>query len=175
MIKVIVVGLLIISMAVFFGTYEAFTLSYYEEQKAERYSDYAVAPFMIYFFIAFFIERYKYSLKINRLFDAVKQSLLLYTSVILFYLILIRSVVSGFIIFTNDVFGSKQEIAVNGIVMGKVDIRGPKGGNFEYDIKTENEIFRFDTDGVQINKYQIGDSFNERMSIGFWGLLSKDR
>ena len=45
----------------------------------------------------------------------------------------------------------------------------------ELTILINNKRIVFDTNGIEIRKYKIGDTFQKEMILGFWGLLEIKR
>jgi len=93
MTKVIVTGVLIVLLMAFLGIYKKLNLLYYEESKADNYTDYISIPFFIYLLIDLFVNRYKYSVKDNKVLDATKHSLTGIAGIAILYWAIIRPVI----------------------------------------------------------------------------------
>ena len=74
MTKLILVGILTLGAMVYLGTYEGFNLLYFEENTADRYATYGAIPLLTYLAVALFVDKYKHSIKDNKLVDATSHS-----------------------------------------------------------------------------------------------------
>nr|WKN34255.1 hypothetical protein K4G66_17900 [Tunicatimonas sp. TK19036] len=175
MIRLIFFVILSALLVWFIAIYEAINLVFYEEAQASQYVHYLGIPVLIYLFIALFKDKYRYCVTDNKLWETTKHSVLGIIVLCVVYYAIIIPVVSGFIIMTDDVLPQREQLVVQGMVLDKVEIDGPEISNFELVIRTENEELILDTNGIEIDKYQIGDVFEVELKKGFWGLYSKKK
>ena len=173
MAKVLVLLSLIILLMAFLGMYEGINFLYYEESKADRYVHWGAVPLGLYSLITSFRDKYKYNIEANRINSSIKHSLTTVASFALLYLFLLTPVISGFILMTNQLFGTQKPELVRGYVIHKLESRISKGSEFELTVITNNKEITWDTNGVEIRKYGVGSPFQEQMIKGFWGLWYK--
>lgn len=174
MTRVIIFGLLIMGIMLFLGTYEGFNLMYFEENEADKFSIYSGIPILGFVSIFSFADKYRHSIKDNKLINATKHSLAVLLGVgLLFYFILVP-VISGTIIWTNHILGG-ENVLVKGVVIDKVKIDGTKLSEYELTVKTNRRTITWDTNRIETSKYKVGDYFTMEMKKGFWGLLTKDK
>ena len=172
MAKFILIIIVSLGFMVFLGTYEGLNLLYFEENSADGYAIKILIPLLVLSFIILLVQRYQYSIKENRLIDALKYSVGGIFGLGIGSYFLLVPVISGAIIFTNDVLRSKATI-ISGIVSNKIEIDGGKLGENELTIQTPTRTITLDTNKVETDKYKIGDAFSVEMMEGYWGLLSK--
>ncbi len=175
MYKLIIVIMLLLLTMLFLATYEGIWLSYYEETTADCYTYYVGIPLILYVSIGFFLEKRKYSLKDNRLWDAFKYSLSGFFGFAILYFFFVTPVLSGTILMTNDLLGGNKKKSLTGIITEISSTKSSKHGNHELTIQTADGAIILDTYAMEIEKYKLGDSFKEEMNIGCWGLWYKRR
>jgi hypothetical protein len=175
MIRVITIGILISGTMLFLGTYEGFNLLYFEENIADKYALYGAIPIMIFFSFYLFMDKYKHSIKENRSVDATKHTVSGLIGIGAFYYFILVPVISGTITMTNDLIGTGETILVKGVVVDKLEINGGKLSEIELTVNTSTKTVTWDTNIIELNKYQVGDSFEMKMKKGFWGLLTVDK
>ena len=171
MTKLIIIVVLTIGIMLFLGTYEGFNLLYFEENVADRYATYGGLPFLLYFLVALFLDKYRSSLKDNRVIDATKYSLGGVAGLAIGYYFLMIPVFSGAIIWTNDLIGDNDKLIVTGQVIDKTEIDDALSEH-EITVRTSEKTITFDTNKLETDKYKIGDSFTQEMKKRFWGLLT---
>jgi hypothetical protein len=175
MIKIVMIAILTLGTMLFLGTYEGFNLLYFEENVANKWATYGAIPLLLYLSVALFVDKYNHSLKDNRIVDATKHTLGGVVSAGLLYYLILVPVISGTIIWTNDILGTKENVMVSGIILDKLEIDGAKLSEYEITVQTNLKTVTFDTNRIETDKYKIGDNFTMEMRKGFWGLLTKDR
>jgi hypothetical protein len=175
MTKLITIVILVIGTVVYFGSYEVFNLLYYQEDKADYYATFGLIPLLLYFPIALFYDKYTFSIKDNRVMDALKYSLEGVCFIVIVYYFIMVPVISGAILWSNDMFGPNEKIIVRGYVVDKYMSDGPKLSEYRLTVKASGVITTWNTNKIEASKFKYGDPFSMEMRKGYWGLLSKEK
>ena len=130
-------------------------------------------PLLIWFVIATFRERFKYSLKESPILDATWESIKMFFSGLI-GLFVLRTIVSGFIVLTNTVIPFEQEnVVLEGKVVAIFRTATSRLDDFEIHVDRNGELFELDTNRPETEKYVDGIDFRLELKKGFWGLLYK--
>jgi hypothetical protein len=173
MIRLIIIALLTIGVMVFLSLYESVYLLYFEEDIADQYAGYGAIPLLLFLSFYLFYDRYTHSIKDNRFLDATKHSFYGVLAFGVAYYFFFIPVISGTIIMTNDLFARHENVLVKGRVIEKLDFSTSKTYEYELTVETSTTTITWDTNKIEIDKYEVRDSFEVEMKKGFWGLLSK--
>lgn len=164
----------LILLGLFFGLYQFFLL-YFEEQKADKIADYIILPILtilsLFIIISEYVstkKRWRFSFK-----DFIKFVGSTILGVAVAYILFIRPVISGFILFINTNIGQQNEIDFQGLIIDKREFNSSKSGEHWLTIKdyNTNKIYKFETFGFESKKYNINDRFEKKMKKGCLGLL----
>jgi hypothetical protein len=161
---------------IYCSIYEGLYLLYYEETEANKSAIILLSPLLVWFLIATFRERYKYSIKESPLVDSMLQLAKLVPSGLM-GLFLFRPVVSGFIVMTNSIIPINQKnLVLEGTISGIVQTVSNRLDNFEIHIDNgRGRILELDTNKSETEKYVVGENFRLEIKRGFWGLFYKSK
>lgn len=153
--------------------YEEMFLSFYQESVADSWANYFVVPLMIIAIIFDVINNLKKyrSSESQKILKTLKEVLLEAFIIIVFFIYIFRPIISGAIIIINANIGHQSTEIVEGTVTAKIADAGRRSYEFKLTIKTDSNVFEFQTDGKLINSYNEGDAFKETLKKGSLGLL----
>jgi hypothetical protein len=174
--KIIIVcsiAILILTI-IYFAFYDS-KYAFFEEIKADRIADYIILVLYSLTLLFFIVTGIYISVKKNRFNpkEFLKEIIITTIWFALFHLIFLRAVLSGVILCLNDNIGEQKEININGKIISKLYIAG-RGSTRELTILTQSKIeYLFDTAYDEIQKYEVNNEFNQKMKIGYFGLVYK--
>lgn len=167
--RAILILIIVIATAIGLSIAEGFLFDYYEQSRANEWSYIASIPILLYLFISFLTQQWKYSLKEGkeRVIQAIKHAVSGVATLGILHYFILTPILSGSLLIINSHLGTQKTERITGVVK--------RAWEYGLRIQTKEGYLIVETNGVAIKKYGVGSTFDELMQVGSLGLLTQTR